>query len=121
MATTPIIWSIAIRRVERWKPRSRFQALRFIVKGRLIRWGGAAAAVLIGIASWQLVARQWGDVDLPNRDVSAMNSTPIVLDKSVTATTELNATHAASGLPPAVFRDLTGDPSKRAAARPDAK
>jgi hypothetical protein len=73
---------------------------------RLLRWGGAAAAIVISIATWQLVAGRIADEERPENRAATVGALPFA---AVTPNISLpKPSLGESGLPSSIFRRLTG-------------
>jgi hypothetical protein len=83
---------------------------------RLIRWGGAAAAVLIALGSWQFVANRMGDDQRPVSRIVAVDPGPGATSYASVVATPANDPSLTlqkpilgdSSLPSSFFRRLTG-------------
>jgi hypothetical protein len=75
-------------------------------KGRLLRWGGAAAALLISFATWQFVADRVADEERPENRAVTVGALPVaVVDPNISLPKPILGD---SGLPSSIFRRLTG-------------
>ncbi|HEV2971865.1 MAG TPA: hypothetical protein VGY55_17960 [Pirellulales bacterium] len=83
--------------------------------GRMIRWGGAAAVLLIGTLSWPMIAERSGDGIQPTGDVRSADvslaSPPVPSNSAVrsnAAAVESKSILGDEAFPAALFRGLTG-------------
>jgi hypothetical protein len=73
---------------------------------RLVRWGGAAAAVLIALSTWQFVAARLADGKRPENRIVAVDLVPIAsTDPALPLPKPILGD---GGLPSSIFRRLTG-------------
>jgi hypothetical protein len=75
-------------------------------KRRLLRWGGAAAAVLVSVATWQFVAGRITDEERPENRAVTMSVLPLAaVNPDISLPKPILGD---SGLPSSIFRRLTG-------------
>ncbi len=73
---------------------------------RLLRWGGAAAAIMISIATWQFVAGRIADDERPESRTVAVGALPVaVVHPNISLPKPILGE---SGFPSSIFRRLTG-------------
>lgn len=75
-------------------------------KKRLLRWGGAAAAIVISFATWQFVAGRIADEERPENLAITVGALPVaVVNPNISLPKPILGD---SGFPSSIFRRLTG-------------